>query len=161
MSEGDSFSISFISDEVNQVSMSNQQDEANLSYDELLAKYKNQLKEINEQTWNLKKNVILNLAKKLEESGTPKDMISAKITEDLKDCDISDRYIREVLGREFTQKSKRREKIAANLPQKPVIEITNEGTTTTTIPSISKDDLSELERLRLENAELKEIESKR
>src|SRR5215831_4126892 len=103
-----------INDRVNQVLMSNQEDEANLSYGELLTKYKKEL-EYNEER---KKDVILKLAKKLVESGAVKHHISGIIANDLKGYVTSD-YIRQVLPNEYKNNAKKRIKFAEVTPQNP------------------------------------------
>jgi len=79
-----------------------------LSYTELLQKYR---EEIYYFQFTRKKAIILRLALQLEKEGMSKETISAKITEDLQSYDISDRYIREILGPDYKQESKKRQKI--------------------------------------------------
>lgn len=99
------------------------------TYEELLARYKEDLKHFQFVT---KKEMVINLARKLEETGAPKDMIAARLIEDLKGYDVSSNYIRECLGEEYKQDNKKREKFArknvANDVEKP-IELSTSGTT--------------------------------
>lgn len=105
--------------------------DSNLSYAELLEKYKSELYHFQ---FVRKKEIVNRMAETLEREGTPKETIAARISEDLKGYDISDRYIRECLGEEYTQKSKRRERFAevssannSTENEKPAIITTTNG----------------------------------
>lgn len=98
-----------------------------LSYSELLEKYKAKLYHFQFVT---KKEMIVRLAMQLEKEGYPKDMISTKLTDDLKGYDITDRYIRDCLGEELKQESKKRIKISEKISasdDKKLIEVSTSG----------------------------------
>jgi hypothetical protein len=92
----------------------------------------NELKEINEKVEELdgkKREIILELAKRLEESGMPKDMISEEISKHLKGY-ISDRYVQGCLKHEYKNQKKSTRTVAntSSIDSKKVlVEVSDTG----------------------------------
>jgi len=119
-----------------------EEEEDSLRYDELLERYKNELSHFQ---FVRKKEMILKLAKKLEEAGTPKEMIASILITDLREYDVHPNYIRSILPEEFRDPAKKRVRISpqkrANEEKIP-IELTTDG-------SPAKDWEAEVEELKL------------
>lgn len=72
-----------------------------LTSDQLDSKYQEAIDNFFSKMWTLKKDVILLLRDILEAQGFPPHKISSRISTDLKG-EVSDRYIRETLGKDYT-----------------------------------------------------------
>lgn len=99
-----------------------------LTYDELLAKFRNEVKEFE---FIRKREIILALAKKLDDAGVERETICEKLTEDLRGYGFHGRYIREVLPDEYKQKNKARDQ----QPKEQEVELsaTTDGQTESSI----------------------------
>jgi len=92
----------------------------------------NELKEINEKVEELdgkKREIILELAKRLEESGMPKEMICEEISKHLKGY-ISDRYVQGCLKHEYKNQKKSTRTLAntSSIDKKKVlVTVSNTG----------------------------------
>jgi hypothetical protein len=108
--------------------MSNIPNQQDKRFSSIFETAKNRLKEVEES----KKQVVKDTAKKLEELGMPKEMISSAMTKELEGY-VSRQYINAILGEEYKQEKELKKKLTVNNAtssedeDKKVIEVSNTG----------------------------------
>jgi hypothetical protein len=130
-------------------------DENSLRYDELLEHYK---KELAHFQFVRKKEMILKLAQKLKEAGTPDHLISSILANDLRGYDVNKDYIRQVLPKElrnpYTKLDTKSEENSENADKIPIeVSITGQQTAA----AKEQEDARTREEILLENKRFVEL----